>query len=252
MKVYFIGAGPGDPELLTIKGKRILEQAQVVIYAGSLVNKALLQYASPEAEVYNSAGMHLDEMVEVMVRAVRDGKMVARLHTGDPSLYGAIQEQMAALEEHNIPYEVVPGVSSFLAAAASLRLEFTQPGGTQTVIISRLSGRTPVPEKERLGDLARHKASLCLFLSVHKIEEVVSQLREGYPADTPVAVVYKASWPEEVVIRGTLETIAELVKEKGIERTALVIVGECLAPKGERSRLYDPAFSHGYRRGSSG
>lgn len=248
MKVYFIGAGPGDPELITVKGARLLAEADVVIYAGSLVNPAVLRYAAETAERYDSAGLTLEEIMGVMERSVRAGKTVARLHSGDPSLYGAIGEQMDRLAERGIPYEVVPGVSSCLAAAATLGREFTVPGGTQTLILTRIAGRTPVPPAERLGLLAAHRASMAVFLSVHLIEEVASELAEGYPPLTPVAVVEKASWPTERVVLGTVADIAAKVKEAGIERTALVLVGDFLAAAGARSGLYDPGFSHGWRR----
>lgn len=249
MQVYFIGAGPGDPDLITVKAVKALQKADIIIYAGSLVNKEVLQHGRPDAEIYNSAEMTLEEVLEVMETAVKAGKVVARVHTGDPCLYGATQEQMDALAVRGIEYTVIPGVSSFLAAAATLKREYTLPDISQTVILTRVEGRTPVPEKENLADLARHQATLCLFLSVHLIDKVVEQLREGYPADTPVAVVHKASWPEEKVVTGTLEDIAEKIKEAGIDRTALILVGRFLSDDYARSKLYDPRFSHGFRRG---
>ncbi|MBO8168285.1 MAG: precorrin-4 C(11)-methyltransferase [Thermoanaerobacteraceae bacterium] len=249
MQVYFIGAGPGDPDLITVKAVKALQKADIIIYAGSLVNKEVLQHGRPDAEIYNSAEMTLEEVLEVMETAVKAGKVVARVHTGDPCLYGATQEQMDALAARGIEYTVIPGVSSFLAAAATLKREYTLPDISQTVILTRVEGRTPVPDKENLADLARHQATLCLFLSVHLIDKVVEQLREGYPADTPVAVVHKASWPEEKVVTGTLEDIAEKIKEAGIDRTALILVGRFLSDDYARSKLYDPRFSHGFRRG---
>ncbi|ABZ84939.1 precorrin-4 c11-methyltransferase [Heliomicrobium modesticaldum Ice1] len=251
--ISFIGAGPGDPDLLTVKGQKRLAEADVVIYAGSLVNPAVLRVCRPEAEIYNSASMTLEAVLAVMERAVGEGKKVARLHTGDPSIYGAIREQMDALDERNIPYEVIPGVSSFLAAAASLRKEFTLPDVSQTVIITRLAGRTPVPEKESLAGLAQHKASLCIFLSTHRLDQVTAELiAGGYPADTPAAVVYKASWPDEKTVRGTLRDIAGKVAEAGISRTAMIMVGQFLEGPYQRSLLYHPAFAHGYREAERG
>ncbi len=248
-KVYFIGAGPGDPDLLTKKAVDVLSRAEVVVWAGSLINPEVLKFAPATAAVYDSAGLTLEEIAGIMEGAVRQGKTVARLHSGDPSLYGAVGEQMALLEQKGIPYEVIPGVSSFLAAAALLKREYTVPGVTQTVIITRLEGRTPVPAKEKLAALARHRASMCIFLSVHMIEEVVAQLLEGYPPATPAAVVEKASWPDSRVVLGTLENIASLAAAEKIEKTALILVGDFLAARGGRSRLYARDFSHGHRRG---
>lgn len=248
MKVYFVGAGPGDPELITVKGQRLLAQAGVVIYAGSLVNPALLAYARPDAQVYNSAGMTLPEVLAVIKDAVQAGRLVVRLHTGDPSLYGAVQEQIDALAACGIACEMVPGVSSFLAAAAALRQEYTLPGVSQTVIITRQEGRTAVPERERLRLLAAHQATMCIFLSVHLLPQLVTELLAGgYPATTPVAIVEKASWPEERVIRSTLADVTAVAAEAGLTRTALVVVGACLAKQYTPSRLYDPQFSHLFR-----
>ncbi len=249
MKVYFIGAGPGDPDLITVKGLRLLASADVVIYAGSLVNPEILEMVRDGAELHDSAGLTLEETIEIVKRATTEGKTVVRLHAGDPSLYGTVREQMEGLESAGIECEVVPGVSSFSAAAASLRREYTVPGGAQTLIITRMAGRTPVPETERLASLALHKSSMSIYLSVHLIEEVVRELLAGYPPDTPVAVVEKASLPEERVISGTLDDIAAKVKEAGIRKTALILVGEFLTVEGRRSLLYDPAFSHGLREG---
>jgi precorrin-4/cobalt-precorrin-4 C11-methyltransferase len=249
-QVIFVGAGPGDPELITLKGIKAIEQAQVVIYAGSLVNPEILRYAPQDAEVHNSASMTLEHVLEVMDRSVKAGKRVARVHTGDPSIYGAIQEQIDQLENMGISYAVIPGVSSFLAAAASLRREYTLPGVSQTVILTRIEGRTPVPQKERLGELAKHRATMGIFLSVQDIERVMQELREGYQPETPVAVVYKASWPEEKIIRGTLENIAQKVREQGVSKTALILVGDFLGNEYERSLLYHPGFSHEFRESS--
>ncbi len=247
MKVYFVGSGPGDPELITLKAKRLLEEAEVVVYAGSLVDEKILSFVNPEAEIYSSASMTLEEIVGLMRKEAERGKKVVRLHSGDASIYGAIGEQIAELEKHGIECEVVPGVSSFLAAAALLKKEYTVPGISQTVIISRISGRTDVPEKERLSLLAEHKASMVIFLSVARIDEVVEELKQGYERDTPVAVVYRATRDGEEVIQGTLEDIAEKVKERGIKKTALILVGDFLRKTGA-SKLYSESFSHSYRK----
>ena len=246
--VHFIGAGPGDPELLTIKGKRLIDSADVIIYAGSLVNKKVLDDRKESAVVYNSAYMTLPEVIQVVKEAEAKGLSVARVHTGDPSIYGAIREQMDALDRLGISYEVIPGVSSFLAAAASMKREYTLPGVSQTVILSRLEGRTPVPEKEKILSLAKHHATMIIFLSVGKIEVLVQLLSESYERDTPAAVVYKASWPEEVIVYGTLETIADKVKAAGITKTALVVVGDFLGNAYELSKLYDQNFETEYRK----
>lgn len=248
--VFFIGTGPGDPELITVKGKRHLEGADVVVYAGSLVKERVLQYAKRDAEIYNSAGMTLEEIMDIMVNAVKDGKKVVRLHSGDPTLYSALREQIDILEEKSIPYEVIPGVSSAFASAATLKEELTIPGITQTVIFTRLEGNTPVPEREKISELARHQATMCIFLSVGMMDRLVKELKQGYPADTPVAVVYRATWEDERIVMGTLKDIAQMVKEAGIKRQAMIIVGHTLGkrPKGERSRLYTKGFEHGYRK----
>ncbi|MDN5345168.1 MAG: precorrin-4/cobalt-precorrin-4 C11-methyltransferase [Clostridia bacterium] len=249
MKVYFVGAGPGDPELITVKGRRLLEEADVVIYAGSLVNPEILRYAAPGARLYNSAALTLEEILAIMQSAVAKGEKVVRLHTGDPSLYGAIQEQIDALEEQGLPYEIVPGVSSFAAAAAAVKREFTLPGLSQTLILTRRAGRTPVPAAEGLPALSCHRASLCLFLSSQDLAAAATELARGYGEATPAAVVYKASWPEERVIYGTLADIAARAREAGIDRTALLLVGDFLGGSYQRSRLYDPDFSHSFRPG---
>lgn len=251
-KVYFIGAGPGDPELITIKGKRLLGSADVVIYAGSLVNKALLN--GLKAEIHDSAPMTLDEVIRVMEKAVSGGRNVARLHTGDPALYGAISEQIERLIKLGISYEVVPGVSSGLAGAAVLGQELTIPEISQTVIFTRMAGKTPVPEAESLGKLAQHRATMVIFLSVGMIETLRDELLQGYPENTPVVVIQKATWPEQKIVRGTLHDIAGKVKEAGISKTALIYVGETLTASeeslGKTSLLYDKTFTHEYRRAS--
>lgn len=247
--VYFIGAGPGDPELITVKGARIIREADTVIYTGSLVNPRVVGQLKEGCSLYDSSGMTLEEVMEIILRAVERGETVARVHTGDPSIYGAVREQVDILESQEISYEIVPGVSSFLSAAASLGKEYTLPGVSQTVILTRVEGRTPVPQGEKLRDLAGHGASMVIFLSVQMIEKVVEELLFGYEKDTPVAVVQRASWPEEKVITGTLMDIASRVKEAKIDRTALILIGRFLGDKYELSRLYDKAFSHGYREG---
>ncbi|TCS77249.1 precorrin-4 C(11)-methyltransferase [Pectinatus cerevisiiphilus] len=251
-KVYIVGAGPGDPELITVKGQRLLQCADVIIYAGSLVNPALLDYAKPDCQIYNSASMTLDEVIHTIEKAVSKNLNVVRLHTGDPAIYGAIQEQMDALKKLAISFEVIPGVSSFLASAAALKQEYTLPEISQTVIITRNAGRTPVPERESLKALAAHKATMCIFLSVHMLDEVVKELTTGgYSPDTPIAVVQKASWPEQKIVRGHLNNIAAKVKDQSIDRTAMIVVGNCLESDYALSRLYAPEFTHMYRKGTS-
>ena len=248
--VHFIGAGPGDPELMTLKGQRLIREADIIIYAGSLVNPQVLSGAGQSAEIYDSSSMTLQQVVDVMAAGVRAGKQVVRVHTGDPSIYGAHREQMAELDRLGIPYDVVPGVSSFLAAAASLKREYTLPGVSQTVILTRMEGRTQVPETEQIEGLAAHQATMVLFLSVSQIGLLCQRLQKGgYPVDTPAAVVYKASWEDERIVTGTLEDLAEKVEQAGIRRTALVTVGRFLGDGFQRSKLYDGAFSHGYRKG---
>lgn len=246
--IYFIGAGPGDPELITVKGQRLLQQADLVIYTGSLVPKALL--AGLTAQVHNSAGLNLDEVLALMIPASKAGKRVVRLHTGDPAIYGAINEQIASLVKENIPFQVIPGVSSVTASAAALATQLTLPEVSQTVIITRRAGRTPMPEKEELSSLATHQTTMLILLSINMISEVVDDLLAGgYSSQTPVAVVEKVSWPEERIIRGTLADIASQVEKAGITRTAIIAVGEVLAqaPPPVLSKLYDKNFSHGYR-----
>jgi len=247
-KVYFIGAGPGDPELITVRGAKIIEAADLIVYAGSLVPRPLLSKAKKGAGIYDSASLSLEETHGLLSEGVKKGMIVARVHTGDPALYGAIQEQIQLLEKEEIPFEVVPGVTVAFAAAATLGRQFTQPDGSQTLILTRLAGRTKVPEKENLAGLSQHQASLVVYLSVSKIREVVAELKQGYPADTPVVVAYRVGWPDEKFIAGTLADIAEGVEKSGIKRQAVILVGQAL--KGElagRSKLYDPTFAHGFR-----
>ncbi|MBT9775270.1 precorrin-4 C(11)-methyltransferase [Clostridium sp. MCC353] len=247
--VHFIGAGPGDPELLTIKGKRLIDEADVIIYAGSLVNPQVLDGAKEGAKIYNSAKMNLDEVIEVMKEAEENGLATARVHTGDPAVYGAHREQMDRLDQLGIEYDVTPGVSSFLAAAAVLKKEYTLPGISQTVILTRMEGRTPMPEGEKLADLAKHQATMIIFLSVGQIELLSETLKDSYSQDTPVAVVYKATWEDQKIVKGTLNDIAKKVKDAGIKKTALTVVGGFLGDEYELSKLYDKHFTHEFRKG---
>lgn len=249
--VHIVGAGPGDPELITVKGKRYLSEADVVIYAGSLVNPALLDYCKKDAKIYNSASMTLDDVVATIEKAESQNQMTVRLHTGDPAIYGAIQEQMDAFNKKGIDYDVIPGVSSFLATAAALKQEYTLPNVSQTVIITRNEGRTPVPEKEKLRSLAAHQATMCIFLSITMLDEVVKELiAGGYSEDTPIAIVQRASWPEQKIVRATLATIVKTIADKNIDRTAMIVVSKCLDTDYELSRLYAPEFSHMFREAS--
>ena len=242
-KVYFIGAGPGDPDLITVKGRDILTKADVVIYAGSLVSKEHLDYCKEGVEVYNSASMTLKEVINVIQKAHNENKSIVRLHTGDPSIYGAIKEQMDELDKLNICYEVVPGVSSFSAAAASIKKEFTLPGVSQTLILTRVEGRTPVPEKEDL------EASMALFLSVGMIDKVALKLKKGYGRNVPIAVIQRATWQDEKVVIGTLDDIAKKVKDANITKTAQILVGDFIDCKYDKSLLYDEKFTHEFRKG---
>jgi precorrin-4/cobalt-precorrin-4 C11-methyltransferase len=248
MKVYFIGAGPGDPELITVKGKKTIEMSGYCIYAGSLVSPDILKYCSKDTRIYNSASMSLEEIINIIEEAKKDNKDVARVHTGDPSIFGAIQEQMSELDKHGIDYEVIPGVSSFLAAASTLKQELTLPGVSQTVIITRIDGRTPVPETEGLEVLAKSRATLCIFLSVNEIDKVVSILRPVYGTNCPVAIVYKASWRDEKVIISNLSDVADKITRNDIKKTAIIVVGDVLSKNFEYSKLYDKHFKHSYRR----
>ncbi|EQB4338314.1 precorrin-4 C(11)-methyltransferase [Clostridium botulinum] len=248
-KVYFIGAGPGDPDLITVKGRDILTKADVVIYAGSLVSKEHLDYCKEGVEVYNSASMTLKEVINVIQKAHNENKSIVRLHTGDPSIYGAIKEQMDELDKLNICYEVVPGVSSFSAAAASIKKEFTLPGVSQTLILTRVEGRTPVPEKEDLEVLASRGASMALFLSVGMIDKVALKLRKGYGRNVPIAVIQRATWQDEKVVIGTLDDIAKKVKDANITKTAQILVGDFIDCKYDKSLLYDEKFTHEFRKG---
>ena len=250
--IHFVGAGSGASDLITVRGQKFLREADVVIYAGSLVNPELLKETKPGCEILNSAYMTLDEVIESMGKAESEGKMTVRLHTGDPAIYGAIREQMDVLDAEGIPYDDTPGVSSFCGAAAALNAEYTLPTVSQTVIITRMEGRTPVPEKEKLASLAAHGATMVIFLSIGLVDKVQQALLEGgaYTPDTPAAVVYKATWPEEKTVRCTVGTLAESVHAAGITKTALIVAGGFLGRNYERSKLYDPAFTTEFRRGT--
>lgn len=248
--ISFVGAGPGNVDLITIKGRRLLEEADLLIYAGSLVSKDHLTFCKKTCKILNSASMTLEEVIEEIERGYKKGLKVVRLHTGDPTIYGAIKEQMDKLQDMDIPFELVPGVSSFTAACAAIKKEFTLPGVSQTVILTRIEGRTPVPKGEDLEDLARHKASMAIFLSVQEIDRVVEKLARGYGSyDTPVAVVYRASWEDQDVIFGNLRNISKKVKEKNINKMAQILVGDFLDSDYDRSKLYDPEFTHKFRDG---
>ena len=248
--VYFVGAGPGDPDLITVRGQELLKRADEVIYAGSLVDPRHLRVCKEGCRFHNSAHMTLEEVLKVMETAEAKGLMTVRLHTGDPCLYGAIREQMDALDAKGIAYESCPGVSSFCGAAAAMDLEYTLPGVSQSVIISRAGGRTPVPEKEKIRDLAAHQATMVFFLSAGHLEELSEELMMGgYPAASPAAIVYRASWPDQKVVRCTVCDLPWAAEREGITKTALVIIGDVLDSVYERSRLYDPAFTTGFRKG---
>lgn len=250
--IHFVGAGPGAPDLITLRGAELLKQADVCIYAGSLVNPVLLGLCREDCAIYNSAEMTLEEVLAVMEQAEAQGKQTVRLHTGDPCLYGAIREQMDALDADGIPYDDTPGVSSFCGAAAALCAEYTLPNVSQTVIITRMEGRTPVPEAEQLEKLAAHGATMVIFLSIGLVDKVQQALLEsgGYRPGTPAAVVYKATWPEQKVVRCTVSTLAEETRKNGITKTALIVVGDFLGENYERSKLYDPAFTTEFRQGT--
>ena len=247
--VHFVGAGSGAADLITLRGKALLETADVVIYAGSLVSPELLGYTRPDCKIYNSAEMTLDQVIQVMETAENSGLTTVRLHTGDPCIYGAVREQMDRLEELGITYDVCPGVSSFCGAAAALKAEYTLPEVSQTVILTRMAGRTPVPESESIESLAAHNATMVIFLSTGMLEELSRRLiKGGYSSETPAAIVYKATWPEEKVCRCTVATLAQTAKENGITKTALITVGNFLGDVKSLSKLYSPDFETGYRK----
>lgn len=249
--IVFVGAGPGAEDLITVRGQKYLSEADIIVYAGSLVNPGLLDIKKEGCLVYNSAHMTLEEVLDVMAAGERAGRKVVRLHTGDPCLYGAIQEQMDVLKEQGIAYEVCPGVSSFCGAASALQAEYTLPGISQSVIITRMAGRTPVPEQESIRSFAAHEATMVIFLSAGMLPELQRELLAGgYRKDTPAAVIYKATWPDEKVCRCTVERLAETAKSEGITKTALIVVGEILEGAYDRSKLYDPAFTTEFRQAS--
>lgn len=251
--IKFVGAGSGAEDLITVRGQRYLQEADVIVYAGSLVNPGLLKGKKKSREVYNSAVMTLEEVLEVMIRAEREGKQVVRLHTGDPCLYGAIREQMDALDAEGIAYEYCPGVSSFCGAAAALNAEYTLPGISQSVVITRMAGRTPVPERESIRSFASHQATMVIFLSTGMLPALQEELLAGgYAKDTPAAIVYKATWPDEKVCRCTVESLAKTAEEEKITKTALIVVGRTLDGEYERSELYNPAFTTEFRQGTKG
>lgn len=249
--IHIVGAGPGAVDLITVRGQKLLSEADVVIYAGSLVSRDLLGWARQDARIYDSASMDLEQVMEVMEQAERDGLTTVRLHTGDPCLYGAIREQMDGLDARGIKYDICPGVSSFCGAAAALGMEYTLPGISQSVVITRMAGRTPVPERESIGKFAAHGSTMVIFLSAGMTGELSEELvKGGYPGDTPAAIVYKATWPDEKVVRCTVATLEETADREGIHKTALIVVGNTVAQTGyERSKLYDPAFTTGFRAG---
>ncbi|MGI6239809.1 MAG: precorrin-4 C(11)-methyltransferase [Christensenellales bacterium] len=250
--IHFVGAGCGAPDLITVRGAALIRQADAVIYAGSLVSPALLHDTKPDCEIHNSAKMTLGDVIAVMARVEARGGMTVRLHTGDPSVYGAIREQMDRLDALHIPYKICPGVSSFCGAAAALKAEYTLPGVSQSVVITRMAGRTPVPELESIRSFAAHRATMVIFLSAGLTQQLQAELLAGgYPPDTPAAIVYKASWPDEKIVRCTAGTLHQTAEAAGISNHALIAVGDFLGDDYELSKLYDPAFTTGFRQGTS-
>jgi precorrin-4/cobalt-precorrin-4 C11-methyltransferase len=248
-KVYFVGCGPGDPELLTVKAKKLIEKADVVVYSGSLIPNEIIKLCK-KAKVYDAAKLVREEIFKILLDNALKGRLVVRLHDGDPTIYGAIREQTDNLKKERIEFEIVPGITSFLASAAALGSELTLPGVTQTIIITRAESRTKVPPREKISELAKHKATMIFYLSVHLISDIVKEaIKGGYPKSTPAAAIYKASWKDEKIIKGTLEDIVKKVRDEKITRTAIIIVGDVVNPKHyEYSRLYDKTFSHGFRK----
>ncbi len=245
--VHFVGAGPGAPDLITVRGKKYLEEADVVIYAGSLVNPKLLEYTKDICTIHNSAKMTLEEVIHVIEKAEAEGKTTVRLHTGDPCIYGAIQEQMAFFDKYNMSYHITPGISSFLAAAAALESQFTIPEKVQTIILTRGEGRTPMPEKEKLHLLARSQSTMCIFLSASVVDQVQQELMEHYPPETPVAACYKLTWKDEKIYRGELKDLAKIVKENELTLTTMIVVGEAIGNRQGLSKLYSHQFKHLFR-----
>lgn len=251
--ILFVGAGSGAEDLITVRGYRYLQEADIIVYAGSLVNPGLLKVKKEDCEVYNSAKMTLEEVLEVMIKGEREGRKVVRLHTGDPCLYGAVREQMDALDAEGISYEYCPGVSSFCGAAAALHAEYTLPDVSQSVVITRMAGRTPVPERESIRSFAAHQTTMVIFLSTGMLEKLQEELMAGgYAKDTPAAIVYKATWPDEKVLRCTVESLASSARAENITKTALIVVGKVLDGEYDRSKLYDPAFTTEFRKASEG
>ena len=250
--IHFVGAGSGAPDLITIRGKQLIETADILIYAGSLVTPELLLYAGPDCKIYNSAEMTLEEVFKVMEEGEQAGKDTVRLHTGDPCLYGAVREQMDLLDEKGLPYDYCPGVSSFCGAASALNLEYTLPDVSQSVLITRMAGRTPVPERESIASFAAHQATMVIFLSTGMLKELSEKLVEGgYAEETPAAIVYKATWEDEQTFLCTVSTLFQTAEEHGITKTALIIVGDVVSHHHyQRSKLYDPEFTTGYRKGN--
>lgn len=247
--ISFVGAGSGAPDLITVRGQRLLMEADIIVYAGSLVNPQLLDVKKETCEVHNSAYMTLEEVLKVMIAGERSGKKVVRLHTGDPCLYGAVKEQMDALDKAGIAYDICPGVSSFCGAAAALHAEYTLPNVSQSVVITRMEGRTPVPARESIQSFAAHGTTMVIFLSAGMLEQLQAELQKGgYPAETPAAIVYKATWPDEKVCRCRVSELAETANREGIKKTALIVVGNVLDADYDRSELYNPAFSTEFRR----
>ena len=253
--VKFVGAGPGDPDLITVKGKKALENADIVIYAGSLVPRELLKWTKKICESFDSASIHLDEFMEIMIKGYRAGKRVVRLHTGDPSLYGAISEQITILRREKIPFKVIPGVTAAFAAAAVMGIEYTLPEITQTLILTRMAGRTPVPPDEDLHGLASHKASMAVYLSITMIDRVAEILEKAYGPDSPAAVAYCVTQPGEKIIYCTVKDLTKVVKQEKIKKQALIIVGRAIDPdsqkKAEKSKLYDKSYTHRFRKGQN-
>lgn len=249
--VYFVGSGPGDPELITIKAKSLVENADVIIYSGSLLNPELLMHAKKDAQLYDAAKLSRLEIYDILQKTTKSNKLAIRYHDGDPGIFSTIREQIDKLEQDNIKCEVVPGITAFLGAAASMNLEMTLPGITQTIIITRAEFRTPVPDRERISELAKHGATMAFYLSVHLLDRIVEELLKGgaYTKETPAAIVYRATWNDQKILRGTIGTIARKVKEERIIKTALIIIGDVIAPKSyEFSKVYDSQFTHGYRK----
>jgi precorrin-4/cobalt-precorrin-4 C11-methyltransferase len=249
--VYFVGSGPGDPELITLKAKKLVEQADVIIYSGSLLNPKILEYAKKSAQFYDAALLDREKIYHILRNSTKDGKLAIRFHDGDPGLFSTIREQIDKLEKDGLQCKVVPGITAILGAAAAMNLELTLPGNTQTLIITRAEFRTPVPDREKISELAKHGATMAFYLSVHLIADVVEQLLKGgvYTKETPTAIVYRATWEDQKIISGTLGDIVKKTKESKIIKTALIIVGDTIAPKKyEFSKVYDAGFTHGYRR----